>query len=414
MNLEEARKVYWLRNNRKTLGQLLDEGYLNQSRLEWAAEKAYDPTLRQAAQKILESMKTPSSGGVQEKSMKVEDAGADVGISLDNARVTLWPFNPYKDQEMGSLLESKQITLRDLGYAIENAWDEKVRKAAIALSLVRLGKIVDEPIPSAGFVKIVSGGRSYSERRESLVTLRYGFLLGFLITSIFYLVFSSLGRVESRSTTKQFTEVASTANGIFAIVLVLGLTLFVLWFTNFALDKITERFEKKIHDYRLGQEGEDQAVQTIAQVLDGNWHLFRNVVIPGKNKGDLDIVLVGPPGVWVLEVKNFHGEYRNLGDAWEYKSGNKWKTTSVNPSEQARNNTFRLKNFLKADKIDVFVNSAVVWMNGILAIENPTVAIWQYDRLADELGNIWYSEKLSKVEQDQIVVKLKKLCVVRG
>ena len=57
MNLEEARKVLWLKNYHKTLGELMDEGYLNQSRLEWAAEKAYIPQIKEAAKVILESKK---------------------------------------------------------------------------------------------------------------------------------------------------------------------------------------------------------------------------------------------------------------------------------------------------------------------------------------------------------------------
>jgi hypothetical protein len=48
----------------------------------------------------------------------------------------------------------------------------------------------------------------------------------------------------------------------------------------------------------------------------------------------------------------------------------------------------------------VFVNSAIVWANeeSPIFVENPTVAVWTYNRLADELGNIWQGEKLSKAE----------------
>ena len=53
---------------------------------------------------------------------------------------------------MGALVEGKLLSLKDLGYAVENAWDEKVRQAAIALSLVRLNQAVLEPVPPAGFV----------------------------------------------------------------------------------------------------------------------------------------------------------------------------------------------------------------------------------------------------------------------
>jgi hypothetical protein len=123
-------------------------------------------------------------------------------------------------------------------------------------------------------------------------------------------------------------------------------------------------------------------------------------------------VLVGPPGVWALEVKNFSGEYRNIGEGWEWKSGKNWKAAGVNPSRQANNSAIRLKNFLKADHISVFVNSIVIWANpeSPLDVENPSVAVWSHDRLADELGNIWQGEKLSESDRKQIIEKLTKLC----
>ncbi len=83
-----------------------------------------------------------------------------------------------------------------------------------------------------------------------------------------------------------------------------------------------------------------------------------------------------------------------------------------NPSRQATHNALRLKNFLQADKVNVFVKAAVVWANteGALTVENPKVTVWRYSRLADELGNIWQREKISEVERNKIVEKLTKLC----
>jgi hypothetical protein len=121
---------------------------------------------------------------------------------------------------------------------------------------------------------------------------------------------------------------------------------------------------------------------------------------------------VGPPGIWALEIKNFRGEYRNIGETWERKNGKSWKAARGNPSRQAQNSAYRLKNFLKADHVNVFVNSAVVWANpdSQLTLENPSVAVWRYDRLADELGNIWQGEKLSELERQKIVEKLNTMC----
>jgi hypothetical protein len=46
-------------------------------------------------------------------------------------------------------------------------------------------------------------------------------------------------------------------------------------------------------------------------------------------------------------------------------------------------------------------------------VENPTVAVWSYNRLPDELGNIWQGAKLSGIEQNKIIEKLTKLCEVQ-
>jgi hypothetical protein len=178
MNLVEARKVLWLKNYHKTLGELMDEGYLNQARLEWAAEKAYIPQIKEAAKVILESKKL-SQPLVKPKEKSVN--ALELPIPLDKARSTLWPFAPYKGQPMGALVESKQLSLKDLGYAIETVWDKKVKQAAIALSLVRLEQIVKEPVPDAGFVHVVSGGRSYSEKQQTWLTLLEGMMLGIML-----------------------------------------------------------------------------------------------------------------------------------------------------------------------------------------------------------------------------------------
>ena len=96
----------------------------------------------------------------------------------------------------------------------------------------------------------------------------------------------------------------------------------------------------------------------------------------------------------------------------EILHGKKWKSALVNPSRQALNNAFRLKNFLMADNMNVFINAVVVWANeeGSLVVDNPSTKVWMYNRLPDELGNIWQGEKLPEEERGKIIGKLKKLC----
>lgn len=419
MNLEEARKTKWFKNYPKTMGELLDEGYLHQARLEWAAEKAYVPQIKEAAKAILESKKHISpSTKTEEKhtiaQVSMPNKSFSIKIPLEKARATFWPFKNLRGQPMGLLVDSQQLSLQDLAYAIENAWDNKVRQAAITLSLVRLEQALNEPDPEAGFIHVVSSGRSFATRKQSWLTLLEGIILGssftFLLVLSIALTISSLNK--SASNGRTLSDVTSTPEGIIGLVVVFILMLLLAWLAIYIPEQLTNRLEKQIEEYRLGQEGEDQIVQSIVQALDGNWYLFRNVNIPGPNKGDLDVILVGPSGVWVLEVKNFRGIYRNIGEIWEYRQGKKWKRVTKSPSHQAINNAARLGNFLKADKVNIFVTPVVVWVNqeSPLTIENPSVAVWQYSHLPDELGNIWQGEKLSESERKKIADKLTKLC----
>ena len=418
MNIEEARNVLCLKSNPRPLGELLNEGYLTKDRLEWAAKWAYNAKLKEAAKIILEwqksnsSLEKPLEKNVNNQESPQKEA-LQIGITLDEARATHWPFPPYKGQAMGSLSESKQLSLKDLGYAIENAWDKKVRQAAIVLSLLRLEQTVKEPAPTAGFIHVILGGRSFANRRQSFLTFLEGFLLGVFFT--FMLAMSAIAVMDTfkpHPNRRPLTEIVSNPVGILALITVLVGFILIIWLVNFIPDQISKRLQKQVEEYRRGEEGEERVVQLIVQALDGNWTLFRNIQIPGRNKGDLDIVLVGPPGVWVLEVKNFQGKYRNIGDRWEYFHSKKWTPAKGNPSQQAFNNAVRLGNFLKADHLKVFVNAVVVWANeeSQLVFENPSTAIWTYSRLPDELGNIWQGEKLSESDREKIIGKLTKLC----
>jgi hypothetical protein len=416
MNIEEARNVLWLKSNYRPLGELLDEGYLTKDRLEWAAQWAYNPKLKQAAQVILESafFSLPIAA-VEEMSKAIDnkekDPGIPIGISLDSAHSTPWPFAPYKGRPMGALVESNQLSLKDLAYAIESAWDGNVRKAATAFSLIRLNQIVKEPVPPAGFVRVISGGRSRSEREQLRLALKQGLVFGIALTIVMVLLIGlGAGFVRSHPSLQAIVRTVSASTQTTWFYIALGSFIFIAWLVASIPGWNINRLDKQIENHRQGQEGEEKVIQTIVHALDGNWHLFRNVSLPGRDKGNLDLVLVGPSGVWFLEVKNFNGKYRNVGKGWQYQRGRNWITLSKSPSEQALNNVDRLKNFLKAN--DEFVNAAIVWANeeSSLSVENPSVVVWRYNRLPDELGNIWQGEKLSKLEQDKIVEKLTKLC----
>ena len=417
LNVNEARKILWLRSNPRPMGELLDEGYLDESRLIWAAEKAYAPELKLAARVLLGTLgkteKIPENNTFQ-----LSSESFPIQTTLDQARNTSWPFHPYKDQLMGKLLDTKQLTIKDLGYAIENAWDERVRQAAITLTLVQLKQTLETPAPSAGFLNIVeSSGRSFSERRQLAFSFLLGIFIGGCITGAISLAFYAIS-FQTKSSVQAITSLMTIPSGLG--VLILAITVLLGWgfcklFSLF-MDWVMDRLEKKINNYRLGQEGENNVIDRMRHLLDGNWYLFRNVVLPGHNKSDIDAVLIGPSGVWALEIKTFTGKYRVIGDQWQLNKKQTWMSVKSDPTRQAVNNAKRLSDFIKNQHIKMWVTPVVVWASpgNTLTIQDSTTNIWRLEQLTDEIGNLCGNQKVSDVDQKVIVDKLVQLCDLRS
>ena len=58
--------------------------------------------------------------------------------------------------------------------------------------------------------------------------------------------------------------------------------------------------------FAQGRDGEERVVNSLANSLGAGWYIFRNFVLPTKNE-DIDVVLVGPGGIYALEVDNYAG-----------------------------------------------------------------------------------------------------------
>ena len=65
--------------------------------------------------------------------------------------------------------------------------------------------------------------------------------------------------------------------------------------------------------WRAGKEGEDRVAAALHDVLGDEWTLLRGYKNPA---GEIDQVLVGPPGVIAIEVKYINGKVHISGDKW--------------------------------------------------------------------------------------------------
>jgi hypothetical protein len=317
---------------------------------------------------------------------------------------------------MGVLSETRRVSLKNLAYLVDTDWDDRVRRAAATLLGVRLGQDLEEPRPPAGTIRVVAGKRSYAERRQLSLAYVEGSIGGVLFGICLSYLIATLAQ-QRMGTPPGITlaDIMSSNESVVAFAIVIAIMGAIGIAVLLGAHLLFKRIDQSIEAYRKGEEGEEKVVERARQALDGTWTLFRNIVPPGRRRTDLDIVLVGPPGVWAVEVKALAGQYRNVRDGWEFRSGNRWRPAAKSPSVQARKGAIALAEFFKADGIKTYVSAAVAWANeeGRVHVEDPIVPVWTMDRLEDELGNLGDGQRLDADAQRRIEEKLTRLCHAR-
>ena len=77
---------------------------------------------------------------------------------------------------------------------------------------------------------------------------------------------------------------------------------------------------------RHGRQGERQLTAALRWRLSPDWWLLPDVLLSsdGDHLSQIDLVGVGPPGLFVTEVKRWTGAIRATGDRWARKDGARW------------------------------------------------------------------------------------------
>jgi hypothetical protein len=166
---------------------------------------------------------------------------------------------------------------------------------------------------------------------------------------------------------------------------------------------------RHLSSFQVGKDGEDRIAARIGDLLDAQWYMFRNVVLPDR-KGDIDIVLVGPGGIWALEVKAYTGNYKVENGSW-YKETSNGRTArkASGPGHQVRGNAARLCNFLKENGVleNNSVQPAVVLARDLpIEVVSSGTAIWLLDTLDERLANLKRRRKLTTHEVETIAAIL--------
>ena len=113
----------------------------------------------------------------------------------------------------------------------------------------------------------------------------------------------------------------------------------------------------------------------VAEYLDQlpeDYFVFNDVKFPGSY-GNLDHVVVGPTGIYVIETKNYKGFFLVKGNELFYKNGNRVKKAKGQPGRQVMANSMSLKKFLE----DNGVNMDGVWISSIVTLIDNNFKIEQ-------------------------------------
>lgn len=138
--------------------------------------------------------------------------------------------------------------------------------------------------------------------------------------------------------------------------------LFVLSITGIFLIHFTRDY---VGILNAGVGGEKNALNALAAALPNSYSVVNNVVVWFENRhNELDLVVVGPTGVFIVEIKNTAGHIvGNYADPKLQQVKKKETKEMRNPVAQVRTHTDILARFLKANDIRCWVQSTVFFVN---------------------------------------------------
>jgi hypothetical protein len=288
-------------------------------------------------------------------------------MPYEEARKTIWPFRGL-NAPIGELIEQRRLDAQDLGFAMEKANDGRLRSAARTMLAYYLELPQTIETTQHSGPRIIQGSR-YLQDQERWSFAEMFFIFG--VASGFAIMLAVI-----------FIQEWFKGTLTIPVLIVLAL---MLAFVVRQIYKESRRAYKEYLSYKRGREGEDRVVEQMQAHLDGKWTVFRNLMLPGR-RDDIDVVLVGPAGLWAIETKTYSEDTR-ISSRQKRKRLLPWGKESQHrtPDQQAAQNAARLKSFLQQRGVDVS------WVNA-------TVAFAEYKPLdfvpTNEKVEVWHSSNL--------------------
>lgn len=153
-----------------------------------------------------------------------------------------------------------------------------------------------------------------------------------------------------------------------------------------------------------GLVGERYVLERMLAILDGCWVIYTNLELFVK-AGDIDIALVGPGGVFALEIKALSRDLYVVYDDWLIFEDKVPQSYGGQPSYQAKENAFKLEIYLESYGLSsVFVWPIVIMAsNALIQVHESKIPVWCKKDLDNELSKLNTYEVYSPEALTQIV-----------
>lgn len=166
--------------------------------------------------------------------------------------------------------------------------------------------------------------------------------------------------------------------------------------------------------WTVGADGEESVISAL-QNLDPSFKIVNDIVLPHDNQ-NIDHVVVGSTGIFVIETKNHNGIIRCIDDVWSRKKvgrrGTVYDANIGNPSKQAKRNAVMLKKWLESENVDVrYIEAVVVFTNEDVELNlvRPTVKVVH----VNDLIKSFKDESNIRMAEEKINVITDKLCQLK-
>ncbi len=163
---------------------------------------------------------------------------------------------------------------------------------------------------------------------------------------------------------------------------------------------------RKYRIYNGGWTGEKQVTKLLSNRLSDDYLLLNDLHLRNGG-GDIDHVVLGPNGIFVLETKNWSGDVTCQGDEWQRGGKRNFKGS---PSLQVKRNVTKIKRIIDSSpslrSFGIWVEGVLVFTNNhtVLHLNSPTVAILRLPQLPSHITaqrgsggySTWQLEEIGK------------------